>query len=63
METFFKNLGYCFLVESTTIYIVPISYKTDYTKAIAKTNKLWSTNLTYHKERCFTTNCLIFSKI
>ena len=63
METFFKKLGYCFLVESNAIYIVPISYKTDHTKDIAKTIKLWSTNFTYNKERCFTTNCLIFSKI
>ena len=36
-DIFFKELEYCFLVESTTIYTVPISYKTDHTKAKVKT--------------------------
>ena len=62
MEIFFQNLEYRILVESTAIYIVTIWNITDHTKATVKTN-MWSTNLTYHKDRCFPTNCLFFSKI
>ena len=64
MDDCLKNLEYRFLVESTKIYIIPISYKTDHTKANVKTNKLWSILLlTYHEELCFTNNSLIFPKI
>lgn len=62
MEIFFQNLEYRILVESTTIYIVTIWNITDHTKATVKTN-MWSTNVIYHKDHCFTTNCLFFSKI
>ena len=33
MENVFKTLEHFFLVESTAIYIVPMLYKTDHTKA------------------------------
>ena len=67
-KNFFQKWEYHFLVKSTknlrgTSFIINHTNHTDQTKASVKKNKLWSTNLTYHKERCFTTNGLIFSKI
>ena len=49
-ENLFKNLEYRFLVESTKIENVPLSYKTVKSEANVETNRMVSTKWTYHKE-------------
>ena len=53
IETFFKKLMYCFLVESTRIEKVTFPYKTGLSKANVKTNRMGSTIWTFHKELSF----------
>ena len=63
MQTLFKKLEYCFLVESTKIDNITFPYKTALSEANVKTNRMGSTKLTYHKERSFASNHFPFSKI
>ena len=63
MKTFFKKLEYRFLVESTKTENSLFPYKTTISEANVKTNGMLSTIWTYHKERSFATNYLIFLKI
>ena len=63
MQTLFKKLEYCFLVESTKIDNITFPYKTALSEANVKTNRMGSTKLTYHKERSFPSNHVPFSKI
>ena len=60
MKALFRKLEYSFSVESTTIKSAIFPYKTALPKANVKTNKIESTEWTYHKERSFVTNCLIY---
>ena len=53
-NTFFKRLGYHFLVESTKIENATFPYKT--AQSNVKKNAMGSTKLTYHKERTFANN-------
>ena len=59
-KTFFKKLGYRFLVESTKIENTSFLYKTATSEANVKTNRMMSTKLTYHKDRSFASNYFIF---
>ena len=61
-KTFFKKLEYRFLVESTKIENASFPYKTAISEANVKTNKMVSTNWTYHKERSFASHYLIILK-
>ena len=60
MKTFFKKLEYRFLVERTKIEKASFPYKTAISEANVKTNRMVSTKWTYHKERSFASNYLIF---
>ena len=60
---FLKNWSTFFLVESTKIDNITFTYKTALSEANAKTNRMGSTKLTYHKERSFASNHFPFSKI
>ena len=62
-KSFSKKLEHSFLVESTKIEDVSFPYKTAISEANVKTNKMVSTKWTYHKERRFSSNYLIFLKI
>ena len=62
-ETFFKNLEYRFLVESTAIENATFPYKTSLSEANVKTNRIGSTLWAYHKERSFGRNYFTFLKI
>ena len=53
MQTSFKKLEHCFLVESTRIDNITFPYKTALSEANVKTNRIGSTKLTYHKEQSF----------
>ena len=55
-NSFFKKLGYRFLVESTNIENVSFPYKTVMAEANVKTNRMVSTKWTYQKEQSFTSN-------
>ena len=59
---FLKNWSTFFLVESTKIDNITFTYKTALSEANAKTNRMGSTKLTYHKERSFASNHFPFSK-
>ena len=59
-ETFCKNLEYRFLVENTKIENSSFPYKTAISEDNVKTNRMVSTKWTYHKERSFASNYLIF---
>ena len=58
MKIFFEKLEYRFLVESTKF-----PYKSTISEANVKTNRMVTTKWTYHKERSFASNYLIFLKI
>ena len=62
-KIFFKKLEELFLVESTKIENVSFPYKTAITEANVKTNRMVSTNWTYHQERSFASYYFIFLKI
>ena len=57
-KAFFKNLNYRFLVESTKIVNASFPYKTTISEGNVKTNKMVSTNWTYHKEWSLASNYL-----
>ena len=61
-ENHFQKLEYRFLVESTKIENASFPYKTAISEANAKANKMVTTKCTYHKERSFACNYLIFLK-
>ena len=63
MQTLFKKLDNRFSVESSKINNITIPYKTALSEANVKTNRMGSTKLTNHKEQCFASNHLPFSKI
>ena len=52
-KTFFKNLEYRFLVETTKIENTPFQFKTALSEANVKTNSMVTTKWTYHKEWSF----------
>ena len=62
-KTYFKKLESRFLVESANIENASFPYKTVMSEANVKTNRMVSTNWTYHKERSFASNYFIFLKI
>ena len=62
-KTFFKKLGYRFLVESTKIENTSFLYKTVISEANVKTNRMMSTKWTYYKKRSFASNYFVFLKI
>ena len=62
-KTFLKKLEYAFLVESTKIESISFPWKTSTSEANVKTNRMVSTNWTYHKERSFDCNYFNFFKI
>ena len=62
-KTFFKKLEYVFLIKSSWIENGLFSYKTAIWEANVKTDKMVSTNWTYHKEQSFASHYLIFLKI
>ena len=59
-KTFFKKLGYRFLVEATKIEYTSFPFKTAMSEANVKTNRMATTKLTYHKAWSFPSNCFIF---
>ena len=59
----FKKLGYCFVVESTKIEYLSFPYKTAISEANVKTNRMVSTEWTYHKKRSFASKYFVFLKI
>ena len=63
MKSFFKNLEYRFLVESTKIENALFLYKTTVSEANVRTNRMMSTKWTYHKIRSVASNFFIFLKI
>ena len=62
-KTFFKNLEYRLLVETTKIVSVLFVYETVISEAIVETNQMVTTKWTYHKERSFAINYFIVLKI
>ena len=62
-KAFFKKREYCLIVERTTIENAIFPYKTVLRKANFKISRMGCTKWTYHKERSFDTNYLIFLKI
>ena len=62
-KTFYTELECHFLIESTKIENASFRYKTAISEANVKTNKMLSAKWTYHKERSFASNYLIFLKI
>ena len=60
MKTFLKKMEYWILVEATKIENISVPYKTALSEANVKTNRMATTNWTYHKEWSFASNCLIF---
>ena len=55
-KTFFKKLEYCLLVENTKIENASFPLKTAISEVNVMTNRMVSTNWTYHKERSFARN-------
>ena len=58
-ETFFKNLEYRFLVETTKIENTSLPFKTTLSESNVKTNRMAATKWTYHKEWSFASNRFI----
>ena len=63
MKTFFKNLEYRFLVESTKTENASFPYKTAISEAKVKTKRMVNIKWTYHKERTCASTYFIFLKI
>ena len=59
-KTFFKQLEYQFLVETTKIENTSFPFKTALSEANVKTNKMATTKWTYHKEWSFAINYFNF---
>ena len=59
MKTFFEELDYRFLVESTKIENAIFPYKTALTEANVNTNGMGSIKWTFYKERSFSRNYFI----
>ena len=60
MKTFFKKLGYHFLVETTKIENISSPLKTGLSEINVKTNRMATTKWTYHKGWSFASNYFIF---
>ena len=60
MKTFFKKLGYRFLVETTKTENTSFLFKTALSEANVKANRIATTKWTYHKEWSFSINYFIF---
>ena len=58
-KTFFKKLGYRFLVESAKIENVSFLCKTPLSEANVKTDRIVSAKWTYHKELSFYSNYFV----
>ena len=63
MKTFSKKREHGFLVESIKIENASFPYKTAISEPNVKTKRMAGTKWTYHKERIFTSNHIIFLKI
>ena len=63
MQTLFKKLEHCFLVESTKIEKTTLLYKAGLAEDSVKTNWILSKKTSYHKERSFASNYFICVKI
>ena len=59
-RSFFKKLGYCFLVETTKIEKTSFLFKTALSEANFKTNRMTTAKWRYHKECSFASNYFIF---
>ena len=59
-KTFFKNLEYCFLVETTEIENTSFPFKTALSETNVKANRMATKKWTYHKEWSFSSNYFIF---
>ena len=55
-KTFFKKLEYRILVETTNIENTSFPFETAPSEANVKTNRMMTTDWTYHKERSFASN-------
>ena len=65
-ESFFQKTGVPFFSwtnERTKIGKASFPYKTDVSEANVKTKRMVTTKWTYHRERSFTSNYLIFMKV
>ena len=60
MKTFFQKLEYCFMVETTYIENSSFSFKTALSEANVKTNRMATTEWTYHKVWSFASKYFIF---
>ena len=58
-KAFFKKLEYRFSVETTKIENTSFPFKTALSEANVKTNRMATTEWTYHKEWSFASNCFI----
>ena len=61
-KSFFKKLEQLFLVEATKIENTSFPYKAAVSEVNVKTNRMRSTEWTYHKERSFYSNYFMFLK-
>ena len=61
-QTFFKKLGYRFLVETTKIENTSFPFKTALSESNVKTNSTATTKWTYHKECSFASKYFFFGK-
>ena len=59
-KAFFRKMKHFFLVEGSKIENTSFPYKTETSEANVKTNKMVTTKWTYHKERSFASNYVIF---
>ena len=62
-KPFFKKLEYRFLVAGSKIENASFPYKIAISEANVKTNRMMVKKWTYHKDRSFASNCIIFLKI
>ena len=60
MKTFFKKLGYRFLVETIKIENTSFPFKTALSEANVKTNRVATIKWTYHKKWSLTSNYFMF---
>ena len=60
MKIFFEKLQERFLAESTKIEKQSFPYKTAISEANVKTNRMVTTNWTYHTERGFASNSIFW---
>ena len=61
-KAFFKKLEHRFLVETTNIENILLSFKVALSEANVKTNRMITANWTYHKDWSFAGYCFTFSE-